>query len=157
VLPLLVWTIYNTLTLPVKEKRAMPPTQSHSPMTSSFLSSTSNHIASGPVRRNLFSTHLSRRPASGAQPPQLDGHNDQHASQSQQQQQQHGSALPRLRSHQRSASTPSLLTLPTTTISLPTTTPTTGRTQAYVPHPIPQLSPPHRATLADGYDPTISA
>ncbi len=53
----------------------------YSPTTSSFLSAASSAITSGPVRRNLFSTHLSRRPASGAQPPQLDGPHDQQTSQ----------------------------------------------------------------------------
>ncbi|OCT54681.1 hypothetical protein CLCR_02967 [Cladophialophora carrionii] len=140
----------------------------YSPTTSSFLSSTSNAITSGSVRRNLFSTHLSRRPASGAQPTQLDGQNDTPDSpsqtqaqpppppqQQQQQQQQYGSQLPRLRSHQRSVSTPSLSPSP------PRSSPfhnvlDGGSSAAFIPPPIPQLSPPHRAVAADRYDPTIS-
>ncbi|KIW71649.1 hypothetical protein PV04_03790 [Phialophora macrospora] len=126
----------------------------YSPTTSSFLSSTSNAITSASVRRNLFSTHLSRRPASGAQPPQLDGQNDTPAQQQQPQQQQHGSNLPRLRSHQRSASTPSLSPSPPRSSSFHNVL--DGGSAAFIPPPIPQLSPPQRAAVAEGYDPTVS-
>ncbi|EXJ63142.1 hypothetical protein A1O7_03587 [Cladophialophora yegresii CBS 114405] len=133
----------------------------YSPTTSSFLSSTSNAITSGSVRRNLFSTHLSRRPASGAPPPQLDGQNETPASPSQtqaqhqqQQQQQYASHLPRLRTHQRSASTPSLS--PSPPRSSPFHNALDGGSAAFIPPPIPQLSPPTRAAVADGYDPTVS-
>ncbi|KAJ9612389.1 hypothetical protein H2200_003986 [Cladophialophora chaetospira] len=128
----------------------------YSPATSSFLSSTSNPTVSGPVRRNLFSTHLSRRPASGAQPPQLDGPSEQHASQSHSytHQQQHGTDMRRLQTHRRSASTPSLSPSPPR-LSPFHNAPNDSSNAAYIPPPIPLLSP-QRAALADGYDPTIS-
>ncbi|KIW26692.1 uncharacterized protein PV07_06505 [Cladophialophora immunda] len=128
-----------------------------SPNSSSFLSSTSHPVTAGSVRRNLFSAHLSRRPASGAQSQsQSNSQARRHESQSQTQgQQQYGSNLPRLRGHQRSVSTPSLS--PSPPRSSPFHDPANnGTSSAFVPPPIPQLSPPHRAALVDGYDPTIS-
>ncbi|KIW98435.1 uncharacterized protein Z519_00095 [Cladophialophora bantiana CBS 173.52] len=127
-----------------------------SPNSSSFLSSTSNQVTAGSVRRNLFSAHLSRRPASGVQPQsQSNSQARRHDSQSQIQGQQYGSSLPRLRGHQRSVSTPSLSPSPPRSSPFHDP-PNNGTSSTFIPPPIPQLSPPHRTALADGYDPTIS-
>ncbi|KIW75447.1 hypothetical protein Z517_10188 [Fonsecaea pedrosoi CBS 271.37] len=129
-----------------------------SPNSSSFLSSTSNPnpVAAGSVRRNLFSAHLSRRPASGAQPQaQTTSQPRRHESQSQNQGHQYGSSLPRPRGHQRSVSTPSLSPSPSRSSPFHDTA-DNGNSSTFIPHPIPQFSPPHRAALVDGYDPTIS-
>ncbi|KIX94249.1 uncharacterized protein Z520_09959 [Fonsecaea multimorphosa CBS 102226] len=144
-----------------------------SPNSSSFLSSTSHQVAAGSVRRNLFSAHLSRRPASGAQSQsqsQSQSNSNQtrrqEPSQSQTQRQQQygggGSSLPRPRGHQRSASTPSLSPSPPRSSPFHDAPPNNNngaRSSAFAPPPMPQLSPPHRAAppLVDGgYDPTTS-
>ncbi|EXJ80534.1 hypothetical protein A1O1_08680 [Capronia coronata CBS 617.96] len=172
-----------------------------SPSAAAFIPSTSNPVASGSVRRNLFSAHLSRRPASSSRPhsqnssqsqsnPQPAAPRTTRDRQQQQQQQhipiqthaharnyddqhqhQHPHALPQVRTHQRSVSTPSLSPSPprlspSSHVSPEPAAFMSGYHQHQSP-PYPQLQtqqqhhalPPsasHRAFLTEGYDPTIS-
>lgn len=153
----------------------MPPSHPQpdlSPTASTFLSSTSNPVTARSVRRNLFSAHLSRRPASGSQPPSQSSSQAQPISQPQvpaqaqaqaqtQGQQNHNSQsnLPRLRNpHQRSVSTPSLSPSPPrlspfNNVNNPTFNPPPAQ---YHHASIVQPPTPQRAALNESYDPTVS-
>lgn len=100
------------------------------------------------VRRNLFSGHISRRPASGEM--------DQQQQPPPQQRQPQG---PR-RLHQRSVSTPSLSPSPARsspfTANINDSPPPTNQTNPLFSQHALLPSPPVHASLHDSYDPTIS-
>ncbi|KAL6249003.1 hypothetical protein RBB50_004066 [Rhinocladiella similis] len=105
------------------------------------------------VRRNLFSGHISRRPASG----EMDHHHHHH--QQPQQQQPHQQRQPQVQSrrlHQRSVSTPSLSPSPARSspfnANINDSPPTNN---ALFSHSLLPSPPPH-APFQDTYDPTIS-